>query len=320
MQAALNDLSNRRESRSFAICQRTLQKCHEIIFGDQLLPSSSPYSGRKLPAHNRRQKLKHHAEPIFVGVGIVLASAMGMPRLSPFMGQVAIEQSRAEEDDSNHPFQSTDDEEYCTPSPTASAHEDDSDDLDSPEVISDSPTTKERVSTDFVNPFPDQSDLLHRRRNLGAQTLPALPLHLQHLEPRSKLSYDPLGQSDSESSGLGYQSSPSLASSRSNTPRLTALNRADTLLERYDSQSQMQLLRGHYYLTEVSTILILLLPGIYLEQVQFLLSLENICNRLVIVPKPARVSALRAELTALNHKLPAEVRRLLPDHLRLPEL
>ena len=43
------------------------------------------------------------------------------------------------------------------------------------------------------------------------------------------------------------------------------------------------------------------------KKVQFLLSLENICNRLVIVPKPARVSALRAELTALNHKLPAEV-------------
>lgn len=27
----------------------------------------------------------------------------------------------------------------------------------------------------------------------------------------------------------------------------------------------------------------------------------------MVVPKPARVSALRAELTVLNHKLPAEV-------------
>ena len=27
----------------------------------------------------------------------------------------------------------------------------------------------------------------------------------------------------------------------------------------------------------------------------------------MVVPKPARVSALRAELTALNHHLPAEV-------------
>jgi len=45
-------------------------------------------------------------------------------------------------------------------------------------------------------------------------------------------------------------------------------------------------------------------------QVQFLLTLENISNKLLVVPRPARVSALRAELTALNHKLPAEVRSL----------
>lgn len=39
-----------------------------------------------------------------------------------------------------------------------------------------------------------------------------------------------------------------------------------------------------------------------------MLALENIANRLLVVPRPARVSALRAELTSLNHKLPAEVR------------
>ena len=38
--------------------------------------------------------------------------------------------------------------------------------------------------------------------------------------------------------------------------------------------------------------------------------MENISNRLLVVPKPARVSALRAELTALNHMLPAEVLQL----------
>ena len=42
-------------------------------------------------------------------------------------------------------------------------------------------------------------------------------------------------------------------------------------------------------------------------KIQFILALENICNRLLVVPKPARVSALRAELTGLNHLLPAEV-------------
>jgi hypothetical protein len=33
----------------------------------------------------------------------------------------------------------------------------------------------------------------------------------------------------------------------------------------------------------------------------------------MVIPKPARVSALRAELTALNHRLPAEVRDSVPN-------
>ncbi|KAI0306560.1 kinase-like domain-containing protein [Multifurca ochricompacta] len=51
------------------------------------------------------------------------------------------------------------------------------------------------------------------------------------------------------------------------------------------------------------------LPSIkqFTAQVQFILNLESISNRVVVVPRPARVSALRAELTALNHRLPAEV-------------
>ena len=45
----------------------------------------------------------------------------------------------------------------------------------------------------------------------------------------------------------------------------------------------------------------------YQYQVQFLLALGNITNRLLIIPEAAWVSALRAELTALSHMLPAEV-------------
>lgn len=42
-------------------------------------------------------------------------------------------------------------------------------------------------------------------------------------------------------------------------------------------------------------------------QTQFLTALEDISNRLVIVPKPARLSALRAELALIAQDLPAEV-------------
>ncbi len=153
---------------------------------------------------------------------------------------------------------------------------------------------------------PIETKPLGRRRTLGAQTLPALPLHLQTIRKARLSESDPLGQSDAESAVMPYQSSPSIASAR--TPlRTAAANRADVLLSNYDQQSQMHLLRGHYYLSEVRSFLMRSLYSLNFYKVQFLLSLENICNRLVIVPKAARVSALRAELTALNHKLPAEV-------------
>jgi hypothetical protein len=66
---------------------------------------------------------------------------------------------------------------------------------------------------------------------------------------------------------------------------------ADALLATYSLDAQRQLLRSHFCRSEI----------------RFLLLLEDISNRLLVIPKPARVSALRAELTSLNHNLPAEV-------------
>ena len=43
------------------------------------------------------------------------------------------------------------------------------------------------------------------------------------------------------------------------------------------------------------------------SQTAFLTALEGISNRLVMVPKPARLSALRAELALISQDLPAEV-------------
>lgn len=65
----------------------------------------------------------------------------------------------------------------------------------------------------------------------------------------------------------------------------------DAVLAQYDSEARRRLLRSNYCRT----------------QTQFLLTLQDISARLLLLPKPARLSALRAELTALNHKLPSEV-------------
>lgn len=51
----------------------------------------------------------------------------------------------------------------------------------------------------------------------------------------------------------------------------------------------------------------LLRSNYFRSEMQFLLALTDIATRLVIVPKQARTSALNAELTLLNHNLPAEI-------------
>lgn len=62
-------------------------------------------------------------------------------------------------------------------------------------------------------------------------------------------------------------------------------------LAKLSTDDRRQLLRSNYFRSEM----------------QFILALVDIATRLVIVPKPARLSALHAELTLLNHNLPAEI-------------
>ncbi|SPO24141.1 related to PIK1 - phosphatidylinositol 4-kinase [Ustilago trichophora] len=67
--------------------------------------------------------------------------------------------------------------------------------------------------------------------------------------------------------------------------------KTEAILTLYNVEARRSLLRSNYCKV----------------QTQFLLSLQDISARLLLLPKPARLSALRAELTALNHKLPADV-------------
>ncbi len=62
-------------------------------------------------------------------------------------------------------------------------------------------------------------------------------------------------------------------------------------LSKMSIENRRNLLRSNYFRSEI----------------QFVLTLVDIATRLVIVPKEARMSALHAELTLLNHNLPAEI-------------
>ncbi|KAJ7774599.1 kinase-like protein [Mycena maculata] len=294
LQAALRDLSSSpNRSNSFIICQRVLHKCHEIIFADLPPPAPTPYAALNLPFQSRfsRRKVKPHFEPAVIGISMILAGTPGMPALTEIMGEVAIEQGRVEEYGATYKSVESQDEEIASYGSPSSANLSLDDDEDDDDRDGDDHFIRAQVSSpELVLPNGTSSTRMNNRRIVeGAQTAPALPLHFRNIR-RSRQSEDPLGQLDAEGSTTPYQSSPSISSARA-PPRTASFSLAEVLLANYDSPSQVHLLRSQYCRSEV----------------QFLLTLENISNRLLVVPRPARVSALRAELTALNHKLPAEV-------------
>jgi hypothetical protein len=266
MQASLRDLSlARHDSQSFVICQRTLHKCHELIFGDLPQHTPSPYSSSNLPFQARftRLKIKANAEPTLVGLGIVLTGAPGMPKLVEIMGEVAIEQGRADTDGQDIRNLRIHDDDIARDASVV-INDDSADDDEStsgePSPDNDASATTGKTITISQPSLLDNSakklmkaGLLSRRSTISAsRTAPALPLHLQGLH-RSKLSYDPLSQSDTKLNShptTPSQSSPSISSFHS-PMRTSTFSAAESLLQKYDLSSQSHLLRSHYCRSEV---------------------------------------------------------------------
>ncbi|KAI0035076.1 kinase-like domain-containing protein [Vararia minispora EC-137] len=297
MQAALKDYSSNPQSPEALICQRTLLMCHELIFADLPPPETTPYPSLT-PAQRplfARKKVRPHAVPTFVGIGMILASR-GLPTIANIMGSVAVEQGRADTlgSDLRSLQRDEDDVAHSTSvTPSVTVLELDDDDDDGPESVKDESQSHGvlQVEPEDAAAGTNTPKRLQRRNTVvgAARTSPALPLHLQkHRKPR--FSDDPLGQLDQDVPSTVAQSTPQLPSARVSRG-FSSLNETDMLLAKYGPDAQRELLRKHFCRSEI----------------QFILTLESISNRLLVVPKPARVSALRAELTALNHKLPAEV-------------
>jgi len=246
MQASLKDLSANPASPSFHVCQRVLTQCHEIIFGGLPTPPSSPYATLQIPFQSRfaRKKIRPLVQPAIVGLAMVLAGAPGLPRLTSIMGQVAIEQGRAaEEGPEISGLERELGQVSVTMSNTTSDGDDDDNDNDNDvdaHPLPDSPQGEEPVLNTGVAK-------LSRRTAIGpSHTTPTLPAHLV-VKPR--LSYDPFGQEDPQSPNSPSHSTPSLLPTRKRRPN--APSQAETLLQRYDQQSQMHLLRSHFCRSEV---------------------------------------------------------------------
>ncbi|WWC63605.1 uncharacterized protein I303_106210 [Kwoniella dejecticola CBS 10117] len=343
MQAALRDLTPSRiiNPTPFMICQRILHKCHEIIFGDPPEPSRSPY--RSLPQSpsmspssssrglslidkantktlNAPSRVNNHIPPALVGMGVMLASAPGITGLVDLAGDWAVTQGRRPRDDlpgarsgrTMAEVDQTGGADLSSPSRwKKSNHEAEDDGSDEEAVPSQAQTPIIKRS---ASPLPQ--NVAHLQN--PASTAPNLispPSRTPSPNPstpptgRPRKGSDPFGQmaqpgprpgpsrthTPPRSTHQPFYSVPELPVSRSaSSNRLFPHDRPpppEAILSTYSIDAQRQLLRSHYCRSEV----------------RFLLLLEDISNRLLVIPKPARVSALRAELTSLNHNLPAEV-------------
>ncbi|KAH3912041.1 hypothetical protein HBH56_120860 [Parastagonospora nodorum] len=284
-QTYLHDLASAPNSIAFKTCRRIYNRVQRIVFG-----SAEP---------QRREKIKENALPVTVLSSLVLAS-IAAPFLPAHAGPLAIAQARKP-----RPIEDIISDNVQTAKVGRSKT-----------VTAGSPRTKQRRTTQqhsdpedgrltkAASPRPpkelprETNDL---RRQAARPTNPVRAPSAQHrpsllaMDPEARLSSSSLPDfRDPTSSPLptppataGLGPNPITLIPRKHhgqpprplTP--TALSRAQ----------KIRLLRSNYFRSET----------------QFLSALEDISNRLVIVPKPARLSALRAELALIAQDLPAEV-------------
>lgn len=283
-QTYLHDLAAVPNSIAFKTCRRIYNRVQRIVFG-----SAEP---------QRREKIKENILPVTVLSSLVLAS-IAAPFLPAHAGPLAIAQARKPrpiEDIISDNVQTAKVSRSKTVTGGGSPRikqrrpgQGHSDPEDGRSSSHSAPRSKESRDTkdlrrQAVRPANPQ-------RAPSAQTRPSL-LAISH-EARLSSSSLPEFRDPSPSplptppatAGLGTKPDHHIPRKHHpQTPRPltpTALSRAQ----------KIRLLRSNYFRSET----------------QFLSALEDISNRLVIVPKPARLSALRAELALIAQDLPAEV-------------
>ncbi|KAK9468159.1 kinase-like domain-containing protein, partial [Lipomyces arxii] len=285
LQAHLEDLSHDPEARSFQICRRVYNRIQYVLFGVGDPPSN------KITSNS--------------GPALVLASAVmgvtAVPKVTEFMGPITIAQARrprlrvfhlaskvtrnksflkdrksvkpeltrVETDNVRHNIEiDDDDDDDDTASVNGSVEKEES----APEANSDSDRPR--------NTNDDRSSLEPTGSIYGLDTtaissLPDLRTH-NYAE-------------DVPSASLSSTSLSTRKSFMSKIRNSRHLHRiAPTALT---PSAKVRLLKTNYFRYETS----------------FAYALQAISTRLRLVPKPARLSALRAEITLLNNELPAEV-------------
>lgn len=338
LQAALSDLAATPSSPAFDVCRRVFNSVQAIIFADLVTPAPTNAStAMAFLGLKPKNKLKPHAQAAAVGLGMV-ASAIAAPSLSHSAGQVPLAQGRrvldpefdtlplstqsqsSQAGPSNSRQSNSDDEDLNPNSTTTTASEGAMRNAQSmasrksrppisragsaaqnslplsrsaatrQQLTSNTLAPKSRSSADLppTRPLPTPltfADTPSPSRTIGpANSSAATVSHFSTKKPASASASSSSSLALTQSQSVSVPSLP-LKSGTSQPGSHIDVHRALAIMPR---DTLAQLLRAHSCRA----------------QLDLLSSLQDISTRLVSVPKPARVSALRAELTILNHGLP----------------
>ncbi|CAE7189243.1 hypothetical protein PTNB73_06984 [Pyrenophora teres f. teres] len=281
-QTYLHDLASAPNSVAFKTCRRIYNRVQRIVFG-----SAEP---------QRREKIKENVLPVTVLSSLVLAS-IAAPFLPAHAGPLAIAQARKPrpvEDIISDNVQTAKVGRSKTVTGASSRakskketlQHSDPEDSRSVRPVSPRPRDPKDLRKQMVRPSVNQRT---------ASTQSSRP-SLLSIATQARLSSSSLPDFRDQDSSTPLPTPPATAGlgpgplhhgSRKH-PSLPPRPLTPTALSR---AQKIRLLRSNYFRNET----------------QFLSALEDISNRLVVVPKPARLSALRAELALIAQDLPAEV-------------
>ncbi len=255
----------------------------------------------------RHEKISENVLPVTVLASFVLAS-IAVPFLPKWAGPLAIAQARK-------PSSTGDVISDPSQTQTIAAHKITRSQTTTPG----STRTRKAREASRIASVPANGDMTpgkrpsHSRANSLTRLSSSTSSQRQNVEPRPRPAHLELRPAldprlSSSSLPLPEARSPRLSATRPSTPATAGLPpRPIELLHRksthphhprhpmtpssLNNAQKIKLLRQNYFRCET----------------QFITALEDISNRLVIVPKPARLSALRAELALIAQDLPAEV-------------
>lgn len=277
-QTYLHDLSSNPQSGAFQTCRRVYNKVQHIVFG--------------LADTARHGKITENVLPVTVLASFVLAS-VALPMIPRWAGPLAVVQARKPQPITEMATEASDPPkptraQTMTATTSRSRRAKEARNSSAPDVNGPADT---RLRAPRSLPPAALSPSLRSKTPTGTKRPSAL--EMKSLEARLSSASLPLPSPNPTTRpatpvSAGFAQRPAVESLNRRHSHHTKAFMDSTNLTNIQ---KTRLLRSHYFRS----------------QTQFLTALEGISNRLVIVPKPARMSALRAELALIARDLPAEI-------------